>query len=283
MKNIKTLFKLMTAVILTTVSTGSLIACQSDDILKINMQVQKDFNFLDSNNNSTIKLDIYQNNITKLTKWNSIQLNNITASNLLENDSETTKAKSADAANFLVDILKLKAVSGQGKYRLFKHSDTQSIKMKVKSYSPIINKKIDHTDYIITGGTVTIFFLKNNKQLSDNYLLNILSKPNDGLVLPKLPTTSNVSLNNFNDIPEFKIGQPKSKLLVDTDLTNYLKSPIYSLGERIADLMKQGDHFKVKVSKSVNDGTYFAKGDVIKVKFSIGEIQFNSEYTLTII
>ncbi|WP_338980712.1 hypothetical protein [Spiroplasma endosymbiont of Lasioglossum malachurum] len=65
MKNIKTLFKLMTAVILTTVSTGSLIACQSDDILKMNMQVQKDFNFLDSNNNSTIKLDIYQNNITK--------------------------------------------------------------------------------------------------------------------------------------------------------------------------------------------------------------------------
>ncbi|WP_338960831.1 MULTISPECIES: hypothetical protein [unclassified Spiroplasma] len=155
--------------------------------------------------------------------------------------------------------------------------------MKVKSYSPIINKKIDHTDYIITGATVTIFFEKNNKQLSDNYLLNILSKPNDGLVLPKLPTTSNISLNNFNDIPEFKIGQPKSKLLVDTDLTNYLKSPIYSLGERIADLMKQGDHFKVKVSKSVNDGTYFSKGDVIKVKFSIREIQFNNEYTLTII
>ncbi|WP_338975298.1 MULTISPECIES: hypothetical protein [unclassified Spiroplasma] len=47
--------------------------------------------------------------------------------------------------------------------------------------------------------------------------------------------------------------------------------------------MKQGDHFKVKVSKSVNDGTYFSKGDVIKVKFSIGEIQFNNEYTLTII
>ncbi|WP_338973918.1 hypothetical protein [Spiroplasma endosymbiont of Tricholauxania praeusta] len=82
MKNMKTLFKLMTAVILTTVSTSSLIACQSDDNLKMNIQVQKDFNFLDSNNNSTIKLDIYQNNITKLTKWNSIQLNNITASNL---------------------------------------------------------------------------------------------------------------------------------------------------------------------------------------------------------
>lgn len=47
--------------------------------------------------------------------------------------------------------------------------------------------------------------------------------------------------------------------------------------------MKQGDNFKVKVSKSVNDGSYFAKGDVIKVKFSIGEIQFKIEYTLTII
>ncbi|WP_338985904.1 hypothetical protein [Spiroplasma endosymbiont of Thecophora atra] len=43
MKNMKTLFKSMTAVILTTVSTSSLIACQSDDNLKMNIQVQKRF------------------------------------------------------------------------------------------------------------------------------------------------------------------------------------------------------------------------------------------------
>lgn len=280
----KTLLKLLTAITLTIVTTSSASGCQVNNPLTMNIQVQKDFNFLDANNNPTINLEIYQNNINKITKWNSIQLTNITANNLLtNNDDETTKAKSTEAADFLINILKLKPTNVQEKNKTFKHSDAQNIIMKVKTYSPLITKNSNHNDYVINGGTVMIYFAENGKRVSSDYSLNILANPNNGIVANKLPIAAAVTLADFNDIPEFKIGQAKSKILVNDDLTNYLKTTIYSWGERIADLMKQGDHFKVKVSENEVNNKSFVKGDIIKIRFSIGEIQFRTEYTLTLI
>lgn len=174
MKNIKNLLKLLAITILTTVVTSSIIGCQTNHTLTLNNQVQKDFNWLDVNNKSTINLTIYQDNISKVTIWNCMQLTTITANNLLiNNDNEITKAKSPESANFLVNTLKLNATNKQEKNKTFKHSDAQKIKMKVKTYSPLISKNANHTDFIINGGTVTIYFEKNGQRLSDDYLLTI--------------------------------------------------------------------------------------------------------------
>ncbi|TLF26226.1 MAG: hypothetical protein FCO83_01915, partial [Spiroplasma sp. WSS] len=112
MKSMKTLLRLLGAVSLTTVAASSVVACGGDKDKNMNTRVQKDFGFLDTNGNSLVKLKINVDSNKKLATWKSDELVGITADKLLNSGGASAKAKSADAANFLVDVLKLKAESG---------------------------------------------------------------------------------------------------------------------------------------------------------------------------
>lgn len=81
-------------------------------------------------------------------------------------------------------------------------------------------------------------------------MINILGDQNTGVVLSNLPNANEITLNDFNSISGFVVGQPKSAFPVDTDLTQYLKTDTTSgkLVKGIADLIKQGD-LKIKVSQ----------------------------------
>ncbi|WP_342266277.1 hypothetical protein [Spiroplasma endosymbiont of Villa modesta] len=286
MRNIKTLLKLLGAVSLSTVAASSVVACggganpNPTPTKEMDVQVKKDFGFLDTNANSLVKLSIDINATSKLASWKSEQLA-ITATALLKGNTGEQKAKSNDAANFLVNVLKIEAKTGEGENRIFEVKKTNEISINVQSYSPAISKKAGNADYVVTGGTLIFNFQKNDKSLGDNFSLDILGQSDQGLVTSILPTT--ISNANFESIPGFVAGEPKSKFPVDTDLTQYFKTTELEgkTVKSIADLIKQGA-LKIKVSEAAEGTGNFVKGNTIKVKISIGDIQFATEETLFI-
>lgn len=282
MINIKILLRLLGTFSLTTVLSTSVIACYNDpDKNKIIMiQVWKDFGFIDSEGNSLVDLHTTIDNETKLAKWQSDSLTwGVAASNLLLTDDNLTKAKSVDSSNFLVDILKLKAESGVGADRLFKRIDADLIKLKIKEYLPKIIKNSNNSNYKIDGGTISIKFVKDNIQLGKDYSLNIYGSTKNIIQWPL-----SIKLDDFNNIPEFLEGKPKSSFPVDKDLTQFFKFSEVK-GKQIksfVDLIKQGE-LKFKVSEAADGSGNFAKGDIIKIKISIGEVTFSKQrYELTI-
>ncbi|WP_252319755.1 hypothetical protein [Spiroplasma endosymbiont of Lariophagus distinguendus] len=154
----------------------------------------------------------------------------------------------------------------------------------LKNFKNVVKEKKFHifnTDYVVTGGTLIFNFQKNDKSLGDNFSLDILGQSDQGLVTSILPTA--ISNANFESIPGFVAGEPKSKFPVGTDLTQYFKTT-ESEGKTvksIADLIKQGA-LKIKVSEAAEGTGNFVKGNTIKVKISIGDIQFATEETLFI-
>ncbi|WP_338986240.1 hypothetical protein [Spiroplasma endosymbiont of Thecophora atra] len=134
MRNIKTLLKLLGAVSLSTVAASSVVACggganpNPTPTKEMDVQVKKDFGFLDAN--SLVKLSIDINATSKLASWKSEQLA-ITATALLKGDTGEQKAKSNDAANFLVNVLKIEAKTGEGENRIFEVKKTNEISINV--------------------------------------------------------------------------------------------------------------------------------------------------------
>lgn len=284
MKNMKALLKLLGVISLTTVATSSIVACDYGSSKEMTAQVKKDFGFLDNDNNSLIRLDTSKEAQTGTLKWSADKLNSITADNLLESGDIFNKAKSSDSADFLVNVLKMKSTSGVGKERTFSHNDARSINLKIKSFLPNI-VKVNTNDYELKNGTILIVFEQNEELLSDTFSLDISEKLSRFSASNKLPDIDEFGLSAFTDIPEIKVGQPKSQLPIGTNLTPYLK---YENGwnktlRSLTTLLNFDEsELKILVSQISDETGNFVQGDTIKIKISIGEVVFAIEYTLTV-
>lgn len=288
MRNMKTLLRLLGAVSLSTVAVSSVVACGGGDkIINMDTQVAKDFGFLDVDGKSKMKVKLLTTTMNIFLGWRLNISEKITADSLLQNGGESAKAKSSQSADFLVNVLKLNPTGGTGADRTFKHIDAQQIDAVGRDFSPTIDKKSDNSDYVVTGGKFNIIFEKgtgdNTITLGEKYLLDILGDQNNGVVLSVLPQLSSITLADFNAISGFIAGQPKSAFPVDTDLTQYFKTDTTSgkIVKKITDLIKPG-YLKIKVSQGASGTGNLAPGDFIKIKISIGEVTFTTQYTLTI-
>ncbi|WP_375317752.1 hypothetical protein [Spiroplasma endosymbiont of Virgichneumon dumeticola] len=283
MASMKTLLRLLGAGVLTTVAATSVVACGPNNPgTAMEAKVSENFGFTDNKGVSTVETKVVVT--TDVASWSSTQLTGITADKLLTTGGNTAdKAVSVGAGDFLVNVFKLTVVAGTGADRTFNHADATPIIMSVKTWSPTIAKK-GTDDYAVNGGTTVVQFKKGTDQLGVDYTLNILAKPNDGIIQSLLPATAGITLSNFNTIANFAAGKPKTGITVGQDLVSNFKvdaTPGKGI-KSIVDLIKQGA-LAVKVTEVNAAETNFANSDTLKVKISIGTITFATEYTLTLV
>lgn len=283
MASMKTLLRLLGSGVLTTVAATSVVACGPNNPgTAMDAKVSENFGFTDTAGKSLTVVSIKIDTATKAASWDSTQLTGITADKLLATTtpSGADKAVSVNAGDFLVNVFKLTVVAGTGADRTFNHADATPIIMSVKTWSPTIAKK-GTDDYAVNGGTAVVQFKKGTDQLGVDYTLNILAKPNDGIVANKFPDLVKTDFDaKFQTA--FADGEPVANFQVGADLTAKLDNTkdTVKIISSVQALIKQGAT-KVLVTTNAKTTGNFDTSDTIKIQVSFGDVKF-PEVTLTV-
>ena len=285
------ILSLLGAVFLSTTASASVIACDKKEEpnqppqpiqIRLNEQVSKDLKLTDSNNQSLVGVKIITLN-EDYVNWDfepdssepwTNKIKKLKASILLKTSNE---AVSQESEYFLINTLKL-IKDSQNK---FNRNDADLITVSTSEISPILSKKQDNSDYIVTGGNFKLQFMKGTEKLGDNYTVD-LKKDNTDIIRPVLNyCTVDIEQNYFNEQLNsiFKIGKNKNMPSDGSDIFNYLKgnqqaNALHKRFKVLEALINKGENIAIKViGREVNASSIsWEVGNKLIVKIYFGTI-----------
>lgn len=285
MQSMKKLLSAFAALSFVTVAGISTVACNSCNTDKgkasasMDAKVLEDLGLFDKDGKSLVEAKLTVTDATA--SWGSDQLSGITASKLLNPEN---KAKTESSFNFLTGVLKLEA-TGDGAWdaKTFDKAKADKITLTSVSVNPTLKAITD--DYAISGGKAEVQWKQDNTNLGTQYGVDLKANEKVGVVKANLPTQ--LSLTEDFDTTKgplagFAIGKPKSGITNGTDVTSNFKTDSEKGKQVKAIADKIGQALKVTIEEVNSPGPDFDSGDSLKLKISLGEVKFSTEYTLTL-
>ncbi|WJG69935.1 lipoprotein [Spiroplasma ixodetis] len=295
------ILSLLGAILFSTTTSASIIACDSKEKpneppqpieIRLNEQVSKDLKLTDSNNKSLVGVKINALLSPDHVEWDfepdssepsTNKIKKLKASILLKPDNE---AVSQESEYFLINTLKL-IKDSQNK---FNRTDADSITVSASEISPILSKKQDNSDYIVTDGNFKLQFMKGIEKLGDNYTID-LKKDSIDIIKPVLDFWSvDIESNPFNEElnSKFKVGENNDRPVDGSDIFNYLKNDgmgghIRKKIQSLKNLINKGDNVNIKVSgrEVTASSTNWEIGNKLIVKIYFDTI-YSEEMKLTL-